>query len=156
MLACSALVGAEQGKHRYPRPTPRYPKFLAAALCHSCTPSAGRRIRTVACGGAAKHWSHQTNIIGRRVKDTLAERLRRRPAKPMGSPRVGSNPTGVVLAGIHWAHTQQPFVPTWIDMPCHRHQASDMFEVCRNGCCPELHSNHYHVPIASFLPWPTE
>ena len=29
-------------------------------------------------------------------QDTLAERLRRRPAKPMGSPRVGSNPTGVV------------------------------------------------------------
>ena len=29
-------------------------------------------------------------------RDTLAERLRRRPAKPMGSPRVGSNPTGVV------------------------------------------------------------
>ena len=28
--------------------------------------------------------------------DTLAEWLRRRPAKPMGSPRVGSNPTGVV------------------------------------------------------------
>ena len=27
--------------------------------------------------------------------DTLAERLRRRPAKPMGSARVGSNPTGV-------------------------------------------------------------
>merc|ERR1739836_320145 len=31
------------------------------------------------------------------AKDTLAERLRRRPAKPMGSPCVGSNPTGVVL-----------------------------------------------------------
>ena len=30
-------------------------------------------------------------------QDTLAERLRRRPAKPMGSPRVGSNPTGVVV-----------------------------------------------------------
>ena len=29
--------------------------------------------------------------------DTLAEWLRRRPAKPMGSPRVGSNPTGVDL-----------------------------------------------------------
>ena len=29
--------------------------------------------------------------------DTLAEWLRRRPAKPMGSARVGSNPTGVVL-----------------------------------------------------------
>ena len=26
----------------------------------------------------------------------MAERLRRRPAKPMGCPRVGSNPTGVV------------------------------------------------------------
>ena len=31
--------------------------------------------------------------------DTLAERLRRRPAKPMGSPRVGSNPTGVDFPG---------------------------------------------------------
>ena len=30
------------------------------------------------------------------AEDTLAERLRRRPAKPMGSPRAGSNPTGVV------------------------------------------------------------
>ena len=30
--------------------------------------------------------------------DTLAEWLRRRPAKPMGSPRVGSNPTGVACA----------------------------------------------------------
>ncbi len=30
-------------------------------------------------------------------EDTLAEWLRRRPAKPMGSPRVGSNPTGVAL-----------------------------------------------------------
>ena len=29
--------------------------------------------------------------------DTLAEWLRRRPAKPMGSPRVDSNPTSVVL-----------------------------------------------------------
>ena len=32
--------------------------------------------------------------------DTLAERLRRRSAKPMGSPRVGSNPTGVDLMFI--------------------------------------------------------
>ena len=30
--------------------------------------------------------------------DTLAEWLRRRPAKPMWSPRVGSNPTGVALS----------------------------------------------------------
>ena len=28
---------------------------------------------------------------------TLAEWLKRRPAKPMGSPRVGWNPTGVAL-----------------------------------------------------------
>ena len=33
----------------------------------------------------------------RSAEDTLAERLRRRPAKPMGSARVGSNPTGVEL-----------------------------------------------------------
>ncbi len=31
------------------------------------------------------------------AEDILAERLRRRPAKPMGLPRVGSNPTGVDL-----------------------------------------------------------
>ena len=29
--------------------------------------------------------------------DTLAERLKRRPAKPMGSPPMGSNPTDVVF-----------------------------------------------------------
>ena len=32
-------------------------------------------------------------------RDTLAEWLRRRPAKPVGSARVGSNPTGVVFIG---------------------------------------------------------
>ena len=30
--------------------------------------------------------------------DTLAEWLRRRPAKPMGSTRAGSNPAGVAFA----------------------------------------------------------
>ncbi len=42
----------------------------------------------------------QTHTSRNRPKvynDTLAEWLRRRPAKPMGSPRVGSNPTGVGL-----------------------------------------------------------
>ena len=34
------------------------------------------------------------------VEDTLAERLRRQPAKPMGSPHVDSNPTGVDLQGV--------------------------------------------------------
>ena len=47
------------------------------------------------------HWApsdvaHCANNFCDLLKDTLAERLRRRPAKPMGSPRVGSNPTGVV------------------------------------------------------------
>ena len=31
------------------------------------------------------------------TEDTLAEWLRRRPAKPLGFARVGSNPTGVVI-----------------------------------------------------------
>ena len=42
----------------------------------------------------------QTHTSRNRPKvrnDTLAEWLRRRLAKPMGSPRVGSNPTGVAL-----------------------------------------------------------
>ena len=34
--------------------------------------------------------------------DTLAERLRRRPAKPMGSPRMGSNPIGVAFCQKAW------------------------------------------------------
>ena len=50
----------------------------------------------------AKHLKCNTifNPCCRFRDDTLAERLRRRPAKPMGSPRVGSNPTGVVLHAI--------------------------------------------------------
>ena len=43
--------------------------------------------------------AHGVGICGvprHATTDTLAEWLRRRPAKPMGSPRVGSNPTGVV------------------------------------------------------------
>ena len=46
------------------------------------------------------------------LKDTLAERLRRRPAKPMRSPRVGSNPTGVVCAILHSPCQMIPCVPT--------------------------------------------
>ena len=45
-------------------------------------------------------------------KDTLAERLRRRPAKPMGSPRVGSSPTGVVFTHMRvWQGI--PRMPPW-------------------------------------------
>ena len=47
--------------------------------------------------GATANQSSLPESAGR-AEDTLAERLRRRPAKPMGSPRVGSNPTGVVFA----------------------------------------------------------
>ena len=38
------------------------------------------------------------------ARDTLAEWLRRRPAKPMGSPRVGSNPTGVACNRVGVGH----------------------------------------------------
>ena len=34
-------------------------------------------------------------VLNFEARDTLAEWLRRRPAKPMGSPCVGSNPTSV-------------------------------------------------------------
>ena len=42
--------------------------------------------------------------------DTLAEWLRRRPAKPMGSTRAGSNPAGVACFSSH--HNS-----TWIKLP---------------------------------------
>ena len=48
--------------------------------------------------GLAHIWALEaTRASTGALEDTLAERLRRRPAKPMGSPRVGSNPTGVVF-----------------------------------------------------------
>ena len=51
----------------------------------------------IAAKGAASDKCHSSssNFFHSFSKDTLAEWLRRRPAKPMGSPRVGSNPTGV-------------------------------------------------------------
>ena len=66
-----------------------------------------------------RHWgqSLQTQFAGDEVlpsgpcprsRDTLAERLRRRPAKPMGSPCVGSNPTGVAFSlSVHVANMNQ-------------------------------------------------
>ena len=54
----------------------------------------------------------QSKLIRSRMisvfNDTLAERLRRRPAKPMGSPRVGSNPTGVVCGVCSKGWGDQP------------------------------------------------
>ena len=49
-------------------------------------------------------------LISSCFKDTLAERLRRRPAKPMGSARVGSNPTGV-----DWLYTRGGFALHFCD-----------------------------------------
>ena len=39
--------------------------------------------------------------------DTLAEWSRRRPAEPMRSPRVGSNPTGVDCVSVTFAQAEQ-------------------------------------------------
>ena len=50
----------------------------------------------LACLLTAQSCLRIRGLVRNVFKDTLAERLRRRPAKPMGSPRVGSNPTGVV------------------------------------------------------------
>ena len=46
-------------------------------------------------GGAESLHARVMSVDSVMSTDTLAEWLRRRPAKPMGSPRVGSNPTGV-------------------------------------------------------------
>ena len=60
-------------------------------------------------------------------RDTLAERLRRRPAKPMGSPRVGSNPTGVVCGNR---------VKGWGDTSSHqRGYRSHFGSRYKLGCC---------------------
>ena len=72
---------------------------------HMSAPGGNRRLGTpsIAQTSKALHML-KTSTSDVRVQsagsaeDTLAERLRRRPAKPMGSPRVGSNPTGVDFA----------------------------------------------------------
>ena len=55
-------------------------------------------ITDITCHDIEHHFMHLYYIPDLScTEDTLAERLSRRPAKPMGSPRVGSNPTGVEL-----------------------------------------------------------
>ena len=74
------------------------------------------------------------------AKDTLAERLRRRPAKPMGSPRVGSNPTGVVFwwgSGIEMLCLWNPW-PNWIHMRYHYTMCPLMVWMLPNVCCSVL------------------
>ena len=54
-----------------------------------------------------EHWSNKPTVAGsipvvsNDKVGTLAEWLRRRPAKPLGYARVGSNPTGVEQMNIH-------------------------------------------------------
>ena len=52
------------------------------------------------------------------AEDTLAERLRRRPAKPMGSLRVGSNPTGVDCCVCDQKHSKSSRVPVFCGALC--------------------------------------
>ena len=52
------------------------------------------------CHGDARGSIPRRGVINNNTIDTLAEWLRRRPAKPLGSARAGSNPAGVV-GGSH-------------------------------------------------------
>ena len=59
-------------------------------------------------------WSrHYAYGVHKRVRgnDTVAEWLRRRPAKPMGFHRVGSNPTGVALQALGFPRTSGETMP---------------------------------------------
>ncbi len=64
----------------------------------------------------AEKWKtrRQPDRLGVTSRDTLAERLRRRPAKLMGSPRVGSNPTGVVLVLSSSSASRGNFGWAWV------------------------------------------
>ena len=66
------------------------------------TPSAVPRL--CGFGSAARSGRYQPCKAMHSVQDTVAEWLRRRPAKPMGSPRMGSNPIGVAFCQKVW-HT---------------------------------------------------
>ena len=97
--------------------------FNSIVACHPCAGTMlifsvsfqfckpRRRVRTqiLSCKLAGRFWSTYLRLLGvemladrltrsldQQSQDTLAEWLRRRPAKPMCSARVGSNPTGVV------------------------------------------------------------
>ena len=81
-------------------PTPRPPPLLhmPPTSCHSsscyCEHMQGALIAVC---------SQLIRIVSKShcASDTLAEWLRRRPAKPMGSPRAGSNPAGVGFLTSH-------------------------------------------------------
>ena len=65
--------------------------WTAAAAPRHNTNCTAKKLQNECCPGkiSSKFFRSEAN-------DTLAEWSRRWPAKPMGTPRVGSNPTGVV------------------------------------------------------------
>ena len=69
------------------------------------------------------------------------EGLRCRPAKPMGSPHVGSNPTGVVFRT--WRETDRRAASTF-----HKHSREDLIlywlHLQRCGCLSRSRHNHTH------------
>ena len=74
------------------------PKPQAACLSSTCIASSS--FNRTQQDLAFSIWAETVGLTKTRIcsdSDTLAEWLRRRPAKPMGSPCVGSNPTGVVV-----------------------------------------------------------
>ena len=79
------MKGRGEGGHGMGVPQP-YP--MGAVFCRVPVPC------VCVLGALASAWEFNP---WQHAEDTLAERLRRRPAKPMGFPRVGSNPTGVDL-----------------------------------------------------------
>ena len=69
-------------------------------------------------------------------RDTLAEWLRRRPAKPMGSPRVGSNPTGVVMATTaHCKPGNKQTQPDPTRRPAYSRRELAPASACQAACC---------------------
>ena len=71
--------------------------WMKTDVWHDRTPSSTCRSTSLPADTHKLHRARDLSWLNRVTcaKDTLAERLRHRPAKPMGSPRVGSNPTGV-------------------------------------------------------------
>ena len=99
-LGAKKRAGSAGWLQSSPGSSMRHGKILATIQSRTCA----RR----PCEIEAKVSSVVLKTMTCMAEDTLAERLRRRPAKPMGSPRVGSNPTGVVSCATrpcllqHW------------------------------------------------------
>ena len=88
-------------------PSPRLRQLAGEMAPFRRPQSAGRRRGHARTGNRPRHPCRvHIERPPLESQDTLAERLRRRPAKPMGSPRVGSNPTGVACPGGPAQHSR--------------------------------------------------